>query len=132
LKKALVTLSIFLLTACGDPSPLKSNIEVKINELFDTKFGVIDQVYIHSGEKTLTVLNPDEFLGYLEGAEKVESEENSSQMSITLKTSDGMKEYSKEQTSEKLSFDPNQNVICNEESCYKASEEFTDLIKSLK
>jgi hypothetical protein len=128
-KKALVALSIFLLTACGDASPLKSNIEVKINELFDTKFGVIDQVYIQSGEKTLTVLNPVEFLRYLEGAEKVAGEEIPSQMSITLKTSEGMKEYSKEQTSEKLSFDPNQNVICNEESCYKASKEFTKLIK---
>lgn len=132
MKKALVALCIFLLTACNDPSPLKSNIEVKINELFGTKFGVIDQVYIHSGEKTLTVLNPDEFLRYLEGAEKVAGEENPSQMSITLKTSEGMKEYSKEQTSEKLSFNPDQNVICNEVSCYKASEDFTDLIKSLK
>lgn len=132
MKKLLVALSILLLTACSDPSPLKSNLEIKINEMFGTKFGVIDQVYIHSGEKTLTVLNPDEFLRYLEGAEKVAAEENPSQMSITLKTSEGMKEYSKEQTSEKLSFDPDQNVICNEESCYKASEEFTDLIKSLK
>lgn len=131
MKKLFIALSI-LLTACSDPSPLKSNIEVKINELFDTKFGLIDQVYIHSGEKTLTVLNPEEFLSYLEGAEKVAGEENPSQMSITLKTSGGMKEYSKEQTSEKLSFDPNQNVICNEDSCYKASEEFTELIKSLK
>jgi hypothetical protein len=132
LKKALVALSIFLLTACSDPSPLKSNIEVKINELFGTKFGVIDQVYIHSGEKTLTVMNPEELLRYLEGAEKVAGEENPSQMSIILKTSEGMKEYSKEQTSEKLSFDPIQNVICNEDSCYKTSEEFTDLIKSFK
>jgi hypothetical protein len=132
MKKLLMALSILLLTACGDPSPLKSNTEVKINELFGTKFGVVDQIYIHSGEKTLTVLNPDEFLSYLEEAEKVSGKENPSQMSITLKTSEEMKEYSKEQTLEKLSFNPNQNVICNEESCYKASEEFTELIKSLK
>ncbi|MBT2694252.1 hypothetical protein [Bacillus sp. ISL-55] len=121
-----------LLTACSDPSPLKSDIEVKINELFGTKFGLLDQVYIQSEGKSLTVLNPREFLGYLEGAEKTAGKEISGPIAIVLKTSSGMKEYSKEQTIEELSFDPDKNMICNEDICYKTSVELADLIDSLK
>ena len=131
MKKILSAAIVILLTACSDPSPLKSNIEAELNELFGTDFGVIDQVYIHSGEKTLTILNPEAFLTYLNGAEKVSGEENQQPITITLKTSEGMKEYSKEQTSEKLSFNPDQQILCNEKSCYKVSKKLAELINSL-
>ncbi|GAM15261.1 hypothetical protein SAMD00020551_3417 [Mesobacillus selenatarsenatis SF-1] len=121
-----------MLTACSDPSPLKSDIEVKINELFGTKFGLLDQVYIQSEGKTLTVLNPSEFLGYLEGAEKTAGEEITGAIVIVLKTSSEMKEYSKEQTIEELSFVTDNKLICNEDYCYKTSKELADLIESLK
>jgi hypothetical protein len=129
-KKIFIALCL-LLTACSDPSPLKSDIEVKINELFGTKFGLLDQVYIQSEGKSLTVLNPREFLGYLEGAEKTAGEEIPGAIAIVLKTSSGMKEYSKEQTIEELSFDTDKNLICNEDFCYKTSVELADLIESL-
>ncbi len=126
----LSVLFICLLTACGDPSPIRSSVEVKYNELFGTKFGVIDQVYINSGENVLTVMGAEEFLSYLDDVKKVKGKEGKKgkgNIIISLKTSDGMKEYSKEQTTEALSYDSIKNVLCNNEECYK-SKSLTKLI----
>ncbi|RSD29600.1 hypothetical protein [Mesobacillus subterraneus] len=129
MKKILLSV-ILLLTACSDPSPLKSDTEVKINQLFGTKFGLVDQIYIKAGDKTLTVMNPVELLAFLEDAEQVKAEEKPGDIKIILKTSEGMKEYSKEQTSEELSFDTEQDVLCNENLCYKLGESFSEMIES--
>ena len=132
MKKIFIAFSFIWLTACSDPTPLKSNIEVQINELFGTEFGVIDQVIIQSGEQTLTVLNPEEFLTYLDNAEKITGKEEPKDITITLKTSKGMKEYSKEQSTEQLSFDPGENTLCNDRTCYKVSAKLTSFISTLK
>lgn len=131
MKKFFFAINILFLSACSDPSPLKSDIEVKINELFGTEFGIVDQVYINFGDKNLTVINPKELLSYIKDTEKVTSGEENHTISIILKTSDSMKEYSKEQTSEELSYNLDQKVLCNENSCYKVSEELNKLIQSL-
>lgn len=131
MKKFFLAITILFLSACSDPSPLKSDIEVKINELFGTEFGIVDQVYINSGDKNLTVISPKELLSYITDTKKVPGAEDNQAISITLKTSDSMKEYSKEQTSEKLSYNPDQQVLCNENSCYKVSKELNKLIQSL-
>jgi hypothetical protein len=128
--RKIIFIAVILMTACSDPSPLKSNTEVEINELFGTKFGLIDQVYIQSEDKNLTVMNPDEFLTYLADAEKIKGTESTTEIKITLNTSDGKKQYSKEQTSEELSFDRDQNVLCKDKLCYKLSGRFAELIST--
>ncbi|WP_347553012.1 hypothetical protein ABFG93_22480 (plasmid) [Pseudalkalibacillus hwajinpoensis] len=122
---------IFLLAGCSDPSPLKSDIEVRYNELFGTEFGVIDQVYVDSNSNNLTVLGAEEFLDYLDGAKKVKGTESKTNIVITLVTSDGMKEYSKKQTSEQLSYDATKNMICNNDSCYTIPSPLKKLIDDL-
>lgn len=131
MKKFSFAINILLLTACSDPSPLKSDIEVKINHLFGTDFGVVDQVYINSGNKNLTVISPKELLSYITDTKKVPGAEENEAISIILKTSDSMKQYSNEQTSENLSYNLDQQVLYNEKSCYKVSKELNELIQSL-
>ena len=132
MKKLFALFCLMWLTACSDSSPLRSNIEVEINKLFGTEFGVVDQVFIQSAGTTLSVLNPEEFLTYMELADEAKGKETSSEITIVLKTSKEMKEYSKEQDAEELSFNSDTNSICNEGNCYKATEELVELIDSLK
>ncbi|MCM3574724.1 hypothetical protein M3172_16120 [Mesobacillus subterraneus] len=121
---------ILTLTSCSDPSPIKSDIEVRYNELFGTKFGVVDQVYISSEGKQLAFLGSKEFLGYLEDVEEVGLDKYNKDLTITLKTSDEMKEYSKEQTSAELYYDIDKNILCSDKSCYKVSRQFEEQINS--
>lgn len=130
MKQLIWILCLLTLTSCSDPSPIKSDIEVRFNELFGTKFGVVDQVYIYSGKEELAFLNPKEFSGYLEGIEEIKKEKYNKDITIVLSTSDGMKKYSREQTSESLYYDLNKNILCNKNSCYKVSESFSNKIKN--
>lgn len=102
---------------------------MKYNELFGTKFGLIDQVYINSGENVLTVIGAEEFLSYLEDVEKLKCKEDEENIIISLKTSDEMKEYSEEQTMEALSYDSTKNVLYNNKECYK-SKSLSELINT--
>lgn len=130
MKRLIGILCLLILTSCSDPSPIRSDIEVRYNKLFGTKFGVIDQVYFYSGEKKLDFIAAAEFLGYLENLKEIEKEEIDKDITILLKTSDGMKEYSKEQTSAKLYYDQQKHIVCSAKSCYKVPDSLAEKMKT--
>ncbi|WP_349410046.1 hypothetical protein [Pseudalkalibacillus sp. SCS-8] len=106
-----------------DSTPLRSQTESVINETFNTEFGVIDQIIVQrkNGEdfKTLTVLNSTDF------AEKINSSlvgdtdqpESDPDYYVTFKTSESMKEYSKDQSIAEMSYYQSLNIMCYEENC---------------
>jgi hypothetical protein len=73
-------------------------------------------------------MGAEEFLSYLEDVEKIKGKEDRDNIIISLKTSDEMKEYSKEQTTEALSYDSTKNVLCNNKVCYNQKHCQTSLL----
>ncbi|GAE48135.1 hypothetical protein JCM21738_5216 [Mesobacillus boroniphilus JCM 21738] len=69
-------------------------------------------------------------MSYLEDVEEVGLDKYNKDMTITLKTSEEMKEYSKEQTSAELYYDIDKNILCSDKSCYKVSSQFEEQINS--
>lgn len=130
MKYLYIVLFTFIVVACSDPSPLKSDIEVTINECFGTNFGLVDQVSIHSNDEVLTVMNPREFINFLVDSEKVNGKETKGDITIILKTSKGNQQFSKEQSVENLSY--HDNLLCNDQNCYKMGGVFSDYMNSIK
>lgn len=117
---------VMLTSGCSDPSPLRSHVEVKINQTFGTKFGLIDQLIIKNLKKNeiVTVLNPEHFSNSLGKMKKVEGRLLKSNYAIYLKTSKESEEYSKEQTEATLLYDSEKELICteNKKLCYETSD----------
>lgn len=124
-----ITLFIFLLTGCSDSSPIRSDVEVKYNQLFNTKFGVITNVNIMLEKDIVDVINPREFLEYLEDLEKTNTIDIQKDLTIQLSTSNEMKQYSKEQTSSNLYYDTEKKLLCGEEICYLATQKLDEKMK---
>ncbi|WP_377889919.1 hypothetical protein [Alkalihalobacillus sp. R86527] len=119
----LLVLLLFI-TGCADPSPLRSNIEVAVNQMFGTEFGVMDQVIVRQKEETLAVFGAEEFLELVQKAKESKSRAESFDYTIILQTSEAMKEYSKEQTKEVLTYDSNTKVLCSVKVCYDVPSAF--------
>ncbi|WP_270181435.1 hypothetical protein [Alkalihalobacillus sp. CinArs1] len=114
---------LFVLTGCGDPSPLKSNIEVEINQMFGTEFGVMDQVFVQHEGETIAVLGAEEFLEAIRDSSK-SSQSKEGDYAIVLQTSEGMKEFSRKQTREVLSYNSQSQKLCNSSHCYTVPSAF--------
>jgi hypothetical protein len=86
---------VMLTSGCSDPSPLRSHVEVQINQTFGTKFGLIDQLIIKSLKKNeiVTVLNPEHFSNSLGKMKKVNGRLLKPNYAIYLKTSKESEEY---------------------------------------
>ncbi|MCA0987604.1 hypothetical protein [Guptibacillus algicola] len=115
---------LLIITGCADPSPLRSNIEVAYNQMFGTEFGVMDQVIVKQKEETLAVLGAEEFLELVQEAKESKSRAETFDYTITLQTSEAMKEYSKEQTKEVLTYDSKTKVLCSVKVCYDVPSAF--------
>ncbi|WP_394603568.1 hypothetical protein [Fictibacillus sp. UD] len=124
--KYLLMLFVLLTTGCSDPSPLRSNIEVQINQAFETKFGLIDQVIIKDLKKkeTVTVLNPELFSNSLGKMKKIDTHSLKPDYSFFLKTSKESEKYSREQTEATLLYNAKKEIICTENKnvCYETSD----------
>jgi hypothetical protein len=122
----LMIIGVFTLTSCNDPSPLRSNIEVQINQAFDTEFGMIDQVIVIdlNKDETLTVLNPELFSNSLGKMKKIKINKLVPDYSFHLKTSQDNEEYSKQQINATLLYSSEKEIICteNKKVCYETSE----------
>lgn len=122
----LLMILVMLTSGCSDPSPLRSHVEVQINQTFGTKFGLIDQLIIKNLKKNeiVTVLNPEHFSNSLGKMKKVNGRLLKPNYAIYLKTSKESKEYSKEQTEATLLYDSEKELICteNKKLCYETSD----------
>lgn len=131
--KNLLLLFVVLLTGCSDPSPLRSNIEVQVNERFGTKFGLIDQVIVNDLKKNeiITVLNPEHFSNSLGKMKEINTPPLKPDYSFILKTSKESEEYSREQTVATLLYSAEKEVICTENNniCYETSESLRTFLK---
>ncbi|MBN3554535.1 hypothetical protein JYA63_09680 [Fictibacillus nanhaiensis] len=122
----LCMLFILFLSGCVDSSPLRSHVEVQINQAFKTKFGLIDHVIVKDLKKneTLTVLNPELFSNSLGSMKRVKIHLLNPDYSLNIKTSKESKEYSREQIKATLLYDSKKEIICtkNKKICYETSD----------
>lgn len=122
----LLMILVMLTSGCSDPSPLRSNVEVQINQTFGTKFGLIDQLIIKNLKKNeiVAVLNPEHFSNSLGKMKKVKGRLLKPNYAIYLKTSKESEAYSKEQTEATLLYDSEKELICteNKKLCYETSD----------
>jgi hypothetical protein len=131
-----ILLSIALLvTGCKDSSPLKSDLEVSINQAFHMNFDYLDHVQVykrgqdHTYSETLLDLKGDSIRGLVMLLAKAKQTNDSPDIptfpyKIVLSTSPEGKKYNKKQTSaELLVFSDEQNTyISYEKKLYKLTE----------
>jgi membrane-associated HD superfamily phosphohydrolase len=124
--KILLIICFFVLTGCSDPSSLRSNVEVQINQAFGTKFGLIDQVIVTDLKKkeTINVLNPELFSNSLGKMKEITVNKLAPNYLFHIKTTEENEEYSREQTEATLLYSSEKEIICteNKKVCYETSE----------
>ncbi|MFC5775506.1 hypothetical protein [Ectobacillus antri] len=130
-----VSCTLLILSACQDPSPLRSETEVKFNSLFKTEFGVLDQLIIkkrleNGNYDTVSVINPQEMIAELSNSQKASyKDEYNADYKLLFKTSTEMQKYSKEQTEAIVNYNSTQHILCYKSKCYRASEKMRNFLK---
>ena len=124
----ITSLLIILPTSCA--SPLKSEVEVVVNETFGTNFDFLDKIDVQrkiaeEEYKLVTKLEPSKMVEFLKDLQTIEVPSNieNADYQLLLYTSEEGMEYNKKQTEATLYYFPDASSLCYETKCIEVDND---------